>query len=128
MNTVHTVALPDPREMNMELKQRTEGDGVIVIECLAENLDASNVRVFRESIQKLLENQLRVVLDMSSLKFVDSSGLGALVSCLRDIHGRKGELYLCSMTRTVRALFELMRMHRVFEIFESVDEAVAAFA
>ena len=112
----------------MELTNTNHGNGVVVIECTEENLDASNVRAFRDAMQAIIKTQSKVVLDMSRLKFVDSSGLGALIACLRDTNSRKGDFRLCGMSTSVRALFELMRMHRVFSIHESVEGAVASFA
>jgi len=111
----------------MDLQDRIVGSGVLVIECREENLDASNVRDFREAMQKLMKSQTKIVLDMSALKFVDSSGLGALIACLRDANGHKGDFRLCAMSNSVRALFELMRMHRVFSIHETVEGAIASF-
>jgi anti-sigma B factor antagonist len=112
----------------MELNASIDGNDVLVIELREDNLDASNVREFRDAVQSLVQDRTRVVLDLSGVKFVDSSGLGALISCLRQQNGRKGDFRLCEMSRTVRALFELMRMHRVFNIFESRTDAVASFA
>jgi anti-sigma B factor antagonist len=112
----------------MELTGRIEGADVLVIDLREDNLDASNVREFRDVVQSLMEGRNRVVLDMSGVTFVDSSGLGALISCLRQANGRKGDFRLCEMSRTVRALFELMRMHRVFSIHESRADAIASFA
>lgn len=111
----------------MELTTQTQGDDILVIAYQEDNLDASNVRDFRESVQNLMKNQTKVVLDMSKMKFVDSSGLGALISCLRDTNARKGDFRLSAMSRSVLALFELMRMHRVFSIHDSVDGAVSSF-
>lgn len=111
----------------MELTGRIEGSDVLVIELREDNLDASNVRQFREAVQALMHEHSRVVLDMQGVKFVDSSGLGALISCLRQANGRKGDFRLCEMSRTVRALFELMRMHRVFQIHDTREGAVASF-
>lgn len=111
----------------MELTGRIEGSDVLVIDLREDNLDASNVREFREAVQSLMQERTRVVLDMSGVKFVDSSGLGALISCLRQVNGRKGDFRLCEMSRNVRALFELMRMHRVFNIHDSRADAVASF-
>ena len=111
----------------MNLSSSTVEQGVVVIDCPLENLDASNVKSFRDAIKPLITGQTRVVINMSQMKFVDSSGLGALISCLRDVTGEKGQLKLCAMTRSVRALFELMRMNRVFDIFESQEEAVKSF-
>lgn len=103
-------------------------DNVLVVVYPDDNLDAGNVREFRESMQALMKGHLHVVLDMSKMKFVDSSGLGALLACLRDANSRKGDFRLGAMSRPVRALFELMRMHRVFSIHDDVAGAVRSFA
>ncbi|WP_296509922.1 STAS domain-containing protein [Rhodoferax sp.] len=112
----------------MELLNSIQGDNVLVIQVQGDNLDASNVRDFRDGMQKLIKEQTRVVLDMSHLKFVDSSGLGALISCLRDTNSRKGDFRLSNISRSVMALFELMRMHRVFSIHENAEGAVGSFS
>jgi anti-sigma B factor antagonist len=114
-------------EQSVQLINHIQGDDVLVIQAQEDNLDASNVRAFRDGMHELIKDKTRVVLDMSNLKFVDSSGLGALISCLRDMNGRKGDFRLSNMSRSVLALFELMRMHRVFSIHETVDGAVASF-
>lgn len=111
----------------MDLITQARGDDILIIQYQEDNLDASNVRDFRESVQSLMKDQTKVVLDMSKMKFVDSSGLGALISCLRDTNARKGDFRLGAMSRSVLALFELMRMHRVFSIHDSVDGAVSSF-
>jgi anti-sigma B factor antagonist len=111
----------------VKLINRIQGDDIVVIEIQEDNLDASNVREFREEMQKLIKDKNRVVLDMSALKFVDSSGLGALISCLRDTNSRKGDFRLSSLSRSVLALFELMRMHRVFSIHDNADSAVSSY-
>jgi anti-sigma B factor antagonist len=111
----------------MELNGRIEGNDVLVIELREDNLDASNVREFRDAVRSLMQERTHVVLDLAGVKFVDSSGLGALVSCLRQANALKGDLRLCELSRNVRALFELMRMHRVFTIHETRADAVASF-
>jgi anti-sigma B factor antagonist len=112
----------------MELNGKIEGIDVLVINLREDNLDASNVREFKDTVQSMMLDRTRVVLDMSGVKFVDSSGLGALISCLRLLNGRRGDFRLCSMSKTVRALFELMRMHRVFNISDSREDAVRSFS
>ena len=102
-------------------------DGVAVAIVPVEELDASNSVEFKRDIAPVLQSQSRVVLDLSQLRFVDSSGLGAMLSCLRQLSGKGGDLKLCSMSRQVRALFELVRMHRIFDIYATKEEAVKAF-
>ena len=75
----------------------------------------------------LLIEDAKVVFDMSTLRFVDSSGLGALLSCLRQLNSVGGDMNLCGMSKQVRALFELVRMHRIFDIFNTPEEAVRSF-
>jgi anti-sigma B factor antagonist len=59
--------------------------------------------------------------------FIDSSGLGAIVSALKTI-GRNGDLVLCGIKETVMSLFRLTRMDRVFRIFTDQGEATAALS
>jgi anti-sigma B factor antagonist len=95
-----------------------------VIAFSIDNLDSSNVKAFRDQIQPLTDKYADLLVDMSGLNFVDSSGLGALLSTLRAMNSKAGHLRLFGMTRPVRALFELVRMHRIFLIFNSQEEAV----
>jgi anti-sigma B factor antagonist len=92
-----------------------------------EELDASNSGEFKRDIAPVLEANSKLVLDLSQLRFVDSSGLGAMVSCLRQLTAKSGDLKLCGMSKQVRGLFELVRMHRIFDIYSTREEAVHAF-
>jgi anti-sigma B factor antagonist len=100
---------------------------VAVATILVAELDAGNAGDFRRDIAPVLEAHPQLVLDLSRLRFVDSSGLGAFISCLRKLNAAGGDLKLCGMSKPVRAVFELVRMHRVFDIFDSPDDAVRAF-
>ena len=64
---------------------------------------------------------------LSHLRFVDSSGLGAMLSCLRQLNATGGDLKLCGMSKAVRSVFELVRMHRIFDIYDTREQAVSAF-
>ena len=92
-----------------------------------DELDASNTGEFKRDITPVLQANTKLVLDLSCLRFVDSSGLGAMLSCLRQLSAKSGDLKLCGMSKQVRALFELVRMHRSFDIYGTKDEAVGAF-
>jgi anti-sigma B factor antagonist len=92
-----------------------------------EELDASNVAEFKRDMAPILETQRELVLDLRRLRFVDSSGMGAILSCLRQLSAKGGDLKLCGMTRQVRTVFELVRMHRIFDIHPTQEEAVRAF-
>ncbi len=107
-------------------KIESVGDVTIIV-LQGENLDASNTKEFKITMSTLLHAKRKVVFDMNSLRFVDSSGLGAFLSCLKMCDAAGGDLKLFGMTKSVRALFELVRMHRVFDIFNTREESVRAF-
>ena len=92
-----------------------------------DELDAGNVAEFKSVIAPILQAHAELVLDLSRLRFVDSSGLGAILSCLRQLSAKGGDLKLCGMSKQVRAVFELVRLHRIFDIFATSDDAVRAF-
>jgi anti-sigma B factor antagonist len=73
----------------MEMTIEKVGE-VAVVELRGEQLDASNVADFKRDIAPVLEGNSRVVFDLSQLRFVDSSGLGAILSCLRRLNGAGG--------------------------------------
>ena len=101
-----------------------EVDGILVAHLHEDALDASNAREFKTRVAGMIRPGTKLIFDLSTLKFVDSSGLGALLSCLRQLNASGGALKLYAMVKPVRALFELVRMHRVFEIFNTQEEAI----
>jgi anti-sigma B factor antagonist len=110
----------------MELHiDRVEEVAVVAIQ--EDHLDAGNVQDFKGSIAPVLAENTRVLLDLSAVAFMDSAGLGALLSSLRDLNRSGGDLRLCGVTAGVMALFELVRMERIFSIHGSRDEGLQAF-
>ena len=110
----------------MQIAFEKVGDVAVAV-VPVEELDAGNAGEFKRDVAPLLENNSKVVLDMSRLRFVDSSGLGAFISSLRKLNAKGGDLKLCGMSKQVRAVFELVRMHRVFDILDTRDNAIRAF-
>lgn len=110
----------------MEIAAKHSGD-VAIVELPVEELDASNAADLKRDMAPLLDAHTKLVLDLSRLHFLDSSGLGAFLSCLRKLNAKGGDLKLCGMSKQVRAVFELVRMNRIFEICASQEEAVRAF-
>jgi len=102
-------------------------DGIAIAAVPVDELDASNAGEFKRDMGPLLQANTRLVLDLSRLHFVDSSGLGAMLSCLRQLSAKSGDLKLCGLSKQVRGLFELVRMHRIFDIYGTKEEAAHAF-
>ncbi|AXC10136.1 Anti-sigma B factor antagonist RsbV [Acidisarcina polymorpha] len=110
--------------MNIDIENL---DGIIIAHLRAEALDASNAKEFKTKAAALIIPGTTLIFNLGSLQFVDSSGLGALLSCLRQLNASGGALKLCGLVKPVRALFELVRMHRVFEIFNTQEEAIRSY-
>ena len=70
---------------------------------------------------------ISIVIDLDEVDFIDSSGLGSLVSCLRLVNKENGDIRLSSLQDQIRALVELTRLHRVFQIFDDCDTAINSF-
>lgn len=104
-----------------------EDRGIRVLDVLGDALDASNAPRFRTAIDAQVESG-KYVLDLSNLSFVDSSGIGALLSCLRKVTALGGEVRLAGLQPSVANLFKLVRMDRLFEIFPTVDEAIVSYS
>jgi|SRR5579871_902301 len=110
----------------MEILVEKVGD-VAVATVPVEELGAENSSDFKRDMAPVLEANTRLVLDLSALRFVDSSGLGAMLSCLRQLSAKSGDLKLFGMSKQVRSLFELVRMHKIIDIYGTKEEAVSAF-
>jgi anti-sigma B factor antagonist len=111
----------------MEIAVDHIGDVAVAV-LPVEELDAGNAGEFKRDIAPVLETNKKLVFDLGRLRFVDSSGLGAFLSCLRQVNAKGGDLKLCGMSKQVRGVFELVRLHRIFDILGTTEEAVRAFA
>ncbi len=101
-------------------------DGKTVLTVKEERIDAHNSAEFKDRILKALEeNSQAVVIDLSHAQFIDSSGLGALLSGYKNANLRASGFALAGLQPRVKSMFELTRLHRVFDIYPGVQEALA---
>jgi anti-sigma B factor antagonist len=110
----------------MQLTVDKVGDVAVVTVNVVE-FDGSNADDFKQEVAPVLEACARLVLDLNRVQFVDSSGCGAILSCLKRATAAGGDLKLCNVSRPVRTVFELIRLHRICEILDSREAAVRAF-
>lgn len=108
---------------------KTEQSGKIhVVYVKEERLDAHNSEELKSEMNRLFEGGGRdLVVDLKEVRFIDSSGLGVLVSGFKNASTRQGSLKLSGLQSQVKSMFELTRLHRVFDIFQTVDDALSAF-
>lgn len=115
-------------ENHMELVHHIQ-DNLLIIAPKGDNLDAKNASSFKEDVLKLIRQAelFNLILNLTHLQFIDSSGLGALLSLQRTLHAQGGSLKLVHLNKSIRTMFEIVSMHRIFDIFNTVDEAIQSF-
>jgi len=105
-------------------------NGAGIVKPTGNRLDIEVAAEFRTELLQLIDSgQHRVVVDLSDVVFIDSSGLGALVSALKTLKLLKtdGDIRLANVQPPVVSLLEIIRLHRVFSSYRSIDEAVQSF-
>lgn len=92
------------------------------------SLDANTVSEFKKETVRLLdEGSVKFIIDGSRLDFVDSMGLGSLISLLRKAKQQNGDVMVVNLTNDVKTIFEITRLNKLFRVFENIDDACKAF-
>ncbi len=88
-------------------------------------LDVTTAADFRRQVNDIasaVNPPKQLVVDLQEISFMDSSGLGALVSALKSIRNSNGEMVICGANDQVQMLFELTSMTKIFKIYSTIDE------
>lgn len=94
-----------------------------------ERLDAHNSSELKDYLHGLLnDGETTLILDLSAVRFIDSSGLGALLSGYKNANLRNCSFILIGLQSRVQSMFELTRLHRVFEIYPSYEDMLSNHA
>jgi anti-sigma B factor antagonist len=105
-------------------------DGITVVRPAGERLDIEVASDFRAMLLSLIDQgQRRLVVDLADVSFIDSSGLGALVSALKTLKrsDNGGDVRLARVQAPVVSLLEIIRLNRVFTTYTTVEQAVQSF-
>ena len=103
-------------------------DGVAVVDLTGRIVLGEATTTLRESLQNLVsQGQKRILLNLSQVSYIDSSGLGALVSGYTTITSQSGQLKLLNLTAKVQDLLQITKLLTVFEVFTDEATAVRSF-
>ncbi len=104
-----------------------EKNGVLVIRLQENRFDAGIINDFKPKLAKFVANgNVNLIINLSGVELIDSSGLGVLISTLKTI-GTRGEIKLCELIKNVKSVFEVTRLNKVFAIYDSEKEALDSF-
>lgn len=103
-------------------------DSVVILAVNRPRVDAATAHELRDALAAVVARGVpRLVVDSSAVTFIDSTGLGALVSSIK-LLGRTGRVAVCGARDSVAMLFRITRMDKVFPMFPTVAQASAALA
>jgi anti-sigma B factor antagonist len=101
--------------------------GVLVVEVEGQ-LIVGNRQELKATIQTALDNgERKLLIDFGKTGYIDSSGLGALVSISKKVREQGGELRLAGLNEDLRSLFELTKLDTLFAIADSSEQALVGF-
>ncbi len=111
--------------MKIKVFERYEA---VIIELKGNVIGGTEAQEFSDSLKKLLEEGKRkIVLDLSEVKFMNSSGIGMMISALTTVKKADGYLKLANVTEKIESLLVITKLISIFEHFDSVEAAVQSF-
>lgn len=103
-------------------------DGVTILDLSGRLVLGEGTSTLREALQELVgRGQKKILLNLGDVSYIDSSGLGALVSGYTTLTGQQGQLKLVNLTRKVHDLLQITKLLTVFEVFDDEAAAIKSF-
>jgi len=112
--------------ISMDISSRAKGE--VVILDISGEIDLYNAPEIKDIVNKLIDQKkYNVIINLKEVTYIDSSGIGALISSLSNLKKYQGGLKIINVFASVKKVFELTKLTSFFEIYDSEDEAVKAF-
>jgi anti-sigma B factor antagonist len=104
-------------------------NAITVLDCAGRISLGEGSTLLREALQQQMQQPSpRVLLNLAEVAYIDSSGLGELVSAYVAMHRQAGELKLLHLTRKVHDLLQITKLYTVFEVYDDEAQALASFS
>lgn len=111
----------------MRLSDREE-NGVIVLEPKGKIMGGPDASLLHDKLYEFIEaDRKKIVIDLAKVDWMNSTGLGILISSYTTLRNHDGMLKLANVTEKIQSLLTITKLVTVFEAFDSVDEAVKSF-
>ena len=114
--------------MSMKISTR-QVDGVTVVDCSGRITLGEGSVTLRETVTQLLsKNQKKILLNLAEVNYIDSSGIGELVSAFTTVRKQSGDLKLLNLTKKVHDLLQITKLYTVFDVQDDEAAAVKSFS
>ena len=111
----------------MKIEMRTIGD-VQILDCSGKITLGEGTMTVRNTVRDVLKNnEKKIVLNLADVNYVDSSGVGELVSTYTTVTNSGGQLKLLSLTKKIQELLAITKLLTVFDVFEDEQAALDSF-
>lgn len=111
----------------MRVQDELRGD-IVILKLKGDMMGEPDTGIFREKIAEFLEKGMKkIILDFSGVKWMNSLGLGALISAFTTVKNHSGEMVITNVTKKVESLFMITQLIKVFKHYDTVDEAISSF-
>lgn len=112
--------------MQLSLNTRTL-DGILIIDCHGRIVFGEESAMLRDTIRKLIAENKRIVLNLGGVNYIDSGGLGTLVSLYTTARTSGGSIKLANLTQRVGDLLQVTKLVTVFEVYSNEEKAIESF-
>lgn len=114
--------------MSVKMSSRQVGD-VTVVDATGRITLGEGATIFRDTIRDLAaKGNKKILVNLADVSYIDSSGIGEMVSSFTTVTNHGGQLKLLSLTKRVKDLLQITKLYTVFEVFEDESSAVRSFA
>jgi len=113
----------------MQLKLATRNkDGILVVDCSGRIVFGEESSLLRDTVKKIISENKRIVLNLGEVSYIDSGGLGTLVSLHTSAQNAGGTIKLAILTKRVGDLLQVTKLLTVFDVYNSEAEAIESFS
>ena len=111
----------------MKITTRTVGD-VQILDCSGKITLGEGTMAVRNTVRDMLKNNgKKIILNLADVNYIDSSGIGELVSTYTTVTNSGGQLKLLSLTKKIQELLAITKLLTVFQVFDNEQSAIASF-
>jgi anti-sigma B factor antagonist len=111
----------------MKIETRTVGD-ITILDCSGKITLGEGTMTVRNTVRDILKNNgKKIILNLADVNYIDSSGIGELVSTYTTVTNSGGQLILLNLTKKIQELLQITKLLTVFHVFENEPAALASF-
>jgi anti-sigma B factor antagonist len=122
------VRIDDEQKWRSQSEIQFRKEGEVSVCSIDGRVDAVNAVKLKKEFNHNLDSSSMVVMDLKDVEYIDSTGLGALVACLKYAVEAGGNVKISRLQAKARMVFEITRAYKIFDIYDDIAEAVASYS